>query len=400
MNFETIAAIVFLILLTIFVYLNRKNLDTKQIIPYFLYFSMYKTKIGIDLMDSAAKKFRKFIKYLGYIGIAIGFLGMVFIGFTLVQSLIPIITKPEAAPGVGLVLPIKAKGIFFVPFFYWIISIFVIAVVHEFAHGLVARAHNLKVKSSGFAFLALIMPIIPAAFVEPDEKELRKRSHKEQLSVFAAGPLANIITAFMFLAILSIIIVPVVSAMIEYNGVKFTDYYKDNKTYPAEMAGIKIGEIINEIDNKPTPYLENMTMILKSKKPGDIVTIKTDKSAYEVKLEKSPENESIAFIGISQAEQSTKIKDSVKAKYGEFLPNSILWIAGLFVFLYVLNLGIGLFNLVPIGPIDGGRMLQLPLQKYFGQEKGNKILVYVSLVFFIIIIMNLGAGFGLFGLLN
>ncbi len=396
MNFETIAAIVFLIALTIFVYLKRKNLDTKQIIPYFLYFSMYKTKIGINLMDSMAKKFRKFVQYLGYFGIAVGFLGMAFIGFTLIQSLVPIITRPEAAPGVGLVLPIKAKGIFFVPFFYWIISIFVIAVVHEFAHGLVARAHNLKVKSSGFAFLALIVPIIPAAFVEPDEKELRKRPHKEQLSVFAAGPLANIITAFLFLAILSLLMVPLVNVMIEYNGVKFSDYAKGNITYPAEMAGIKIGEIIQEIDNKPTPYLANMTFVLGSKKPGDIVEIKTDKSSYKIKLEKNPGNESAAFMGISQPEQSTKIKDDVKARYGELLPNSISWTAGLFVFLYILNLGIGLFNLVPIGPLDGGRMLQLPLHKYFGQEKGNKILVYVSLVFFIIIVMNIGAGFGLF----
>ena len=70
MDFQTIAAFVFLVLLTIFVYLKRNNLDTKQIIPHILYFSMYKTKIGIRLMDSAAKKFRKFVQYLGYFGIA------------------------------------------------------------------------------------------------------------------------------------------------------------------------------------------------------------------------------------------------------------------------------------------------------------------------------------------
>lgn len=401
MDFETIAAIVFLILLTIFVYLKRKNLDTKQIIPYILYFSLYRTKIGISLMDSAAKKFRKIVQYLGYFGIFIGFLGMVFICFFLIKDLIPAITKPEAAAGVGLVLPIKAKGIFYVPFFYWIISIFVIAVVHEFSHGLVARAHNLKVKSSGFAFLGLIVPIIPAAFVEPDEKELRKRSYKEQLSVFAAGPLSNIITAFVFLAVLSFVMVPLVSAIIEPNGVKFSDYYKSgNRTYPAENAGISVGENIHEIDGRQIVYIANMTSVLGSKKPGDIVEIKTDKSDYRIKLEKNPGNESAAFMGISQPEQSTKIKDSIKAQYGELLPNSISWTAGLFIFLYILNLGIGLFNLVPIGPLDGGRMLQLPLHKYFGEKRGNRILAYVSLVFFIIILMNVGAGFGLFKFLS
>ncbi len=390
------AAIIFLGLLTLFVYIKRKNLDTKHLIPHVIYFSMYRTKIGLRLMDSIAKKFRKLVQYIGYFGILIGFLGMAFICFFLIKDLIPIVTEPEAAQGVGLVLPIKAKGIFFVPFFYWIISIFVIAAVHEFSHGLVAKAHNMKVKSSGFAFLALIVPIIPAAFVEPDEKQLRKRPQKEQLSVFAAGPLANIITALLCLGILSFVMVPIVNAAIEPNGVKFAEYYRNGKIYPAENAGIEVGEIIREIDNNPTPYVANMTEILGSKKPGETIKIKTDKSAYQIILDKNPENESAAFIGISQIEQSTEIKEDVRARYGKFLPDAMIWIAGLFVFLYILNLGIGLFNLVPIGPLDGGRMLQLPLHRYFGQEKGNKVLAYVSLVFFVIILVNVFAGFGLF----
>ena len=187
-EFETIAAVLFLIILTFFVFLKRKNLDTKQIIPYFLYFSMYKTTWGLRLMNSLAKKYRKPMLYLGYFGIFVGFIGMILISYGLINNIYILFTKPEAAPGVGLVLPFKAKGIFYVPFFYWIISIFVIATVHEFSHGLIAIANKLKVKSSGFAFLALIVPIIPAAFVEPDEKELRKRPHKQQLSIFAAGP--------------------------------------------------------------------------------------------------------------------------------------------------------------------------------------------------------------------
>ena len=34
----------------------------------------------------------------------------------------------------------------------------------------------------------------------------------------------------------------------------------------------------------------------------------------------------------------------------------------------MLNFGIGLFNLVPVGPIDGGRMFQLAMYKLFGKE--------------------------------
>ncbi|MBI2558633.1 site-2 protease family protein [Candidatus Woesearchaeota archaeon] len=391
-DFQIIAAFVFLILLSIILYLKRKNLDTKQIIPYFLYFSMYRTKFGLNLMDSVSKKYRKFMVYLGYAGILIGFLGMALISYGLVNNLYVLFTKPEAAPGVGLVLPFKAKGIFYVPFFYWIISIFVIAVVHEFAHGLIARAHNLKVKSSGFAFLGLIVPVIPAAFVEPDEKALRKRPHKEQLSVFAAGPFSNIVIAFLFMAIASFVIAPIVNGIMEPNGVKITDYVSGNQTFPAENSGMRIGEIILEVDNKPTPYIDNLSTIMKTKKPGETATVKTDKSTYQIKLAKNPENESLAYLG-AYLEQSTKVKDSLKTAYGEFIADSLIWVYGLFAILFILNFGIGLFNLVPLGPLDGGRMLQLALHKFFDKEKGDKVFYYVGIFFLVIIFVNIVSGF-------
>ncbi len=392
LDFQTTASIVFLVVLTILVFLKRKNLDTKQIVPYILYFSMYKTTWGLKLMNSLAKKYRKFVIYIGYLGILAGFLGMILISYGLINNIFVLFTKPEATPGVGLVLPFKAKGIFYVPFFYWVISIFVIAVVHEFSHGLIARAHNLKVKSSGFAFLGLVIPIIPAAFVEPDEKELRKRPHKEQLSVFAAGPFSNIAIAFLFLAIASFVFAPIANAVIEPNGVKITDYVKSDEKFPAEKAGIKIGELVQQIDDKATPYINNLSTVLRSKNPNDIVTIKTDKSTYEIKLAKNPENESLAYIG-AYLEQSTKINDKIKDKYGQFLPNTLIWVYGLFVILVILNFGIGVFNLVPIGPLDGGRMLQLVLHKLFDKKKGNKIFYYTGMFFLVIIFINIVSGF-------
>ena len=392
MDFQTIAAIIFLAALTLILYLRRKNLDTKQIIPYFLYFSMYKTRLGLNFMDSASKRHRKLFIYVGYLGILVGFLGMIFISYELIKNIFMLFTSPKAMPGVGLVLPFKAKGVFFVPFFYWIISIFVIAVVHEFSHGLIARAHNLKVRSSGFAFLGFVIPIIPAAFVEPDEKELRKRPHKQQLSIFAAGPLSNIAIAFLFIGIASLIVSPIANAVIEPNGVKVVDYVRENGPFPAEISGIKIGETIQEIEGVQTPYREHLSMVLKSKKPHDIVAVKTDKSSYQIKLAKNPENESLAYIG-AYLEQDVKIKDNVKAVYGEFLPDALIWFYGLLIILFILNLGIGLFNLVPIGPLDGGRMMQLVLHRIFDKEKGDKVWNYIGLFFLILILVNVVAGF-------
>lgn len=391
-DFQTIAAIIFAVILSLILYARRKNLETKQIIPYLLYFSMYRTKYGLRLMDSWAKKYNKFVRFVGYLGILIGFIGMALISYSLISNLFHLFTKPEAAPGVGLVLPFKAKGVFYVPFFYWIISIFVIAVVHEFLHGLIARAHNLKVKSSGFAFVGLIIPVIPAAFVEPDEKELKKRPHKEQLSVFAAGPFANIITALLFFALASFAIAPLVNASIEANGVKITDYVKNENKFPAESNGIGIGETIHEVDGQSIAYVDNLSKVLRAKNPGDMIGIQTDKSYYNIKLATNPENESLAYIG-AYLGQSTKIKDNVKGKFGEFLPNTLVWLYELLIILVILNFGIGLFNLVPIGPLDGGRMLQLIMQRIFDKEKGDKVWSYTGIFFLVIIFVNIVFGF-------
>lgn len=389
-DFQTVAAIAFVVILALVLYLKRKNLETKQIIPYFLYFSMYKTKWGLKLMDSMAGRRRKFFVFLGYLGVAVGFIGMAMISYALVNNIYVLFTQPEAEPGVGLVLPFKAKGVFFVPFFYWIIAIFVIAVVHEFAHGLIARAHKMKVKSSGFAFLGLIIPIIPAAFVEPDEKELKKRPHREQLSVFAAGPFSNIAFAFLFLAIASFVLAPMANAVIEPDGVRIAEYVEGE--FPAETSGIKIGEVIHKIDKVPTLYVSNLSSVLKGKKPNELVTITTDKSTYKVKLAENPDNSSMAYLG-AYLEQGTKINDDVRARFGEFLPNALIWVYGLFVILVILNLGIGLFNLVPIGPLDGGRMLQLALHRIFDEKRGNRYWNYIGLFFLVLILINIVSGF-------
>jgi len=497
-DFQTIAAALFLVILTIFVFLKRKKLDTKQVINYFVYFSVYRTTLGLKLMNSMAKYKKVVIYILSILGLTsisiisivpliektikglpyayeisvivaiiaiilacfsifipldykmpvVGFLGMIFIGFLLIYNVLILFTKPEAVSGVGLVLPFKAKGVFFVPFFYWIISIFVIAIAHEFSHGIAARTYNLKVKSSGFAFLGssfkgagiiiillslyikiksngytfsssfnffdysspdfwmiigivllvvslfknFIIPVIPAAFVEPDEKKLKKMPHKEQLSVFAAGPLANIALGLLFVAIASFVLAPLADAIIEPNGVKITDYVKDKQAYPAEKAGIKIGEVVQKIDGMPTPYMDNLSSVMKTKKPNDIIVLKTDKESYEVKLAKNPQNESTGYLG-AYLEQSAEIKENVKNVYGEFLPDALLWTYGLFVILFILNMGIGLFNLAPIGPLDGGRMLQLAMHKIFGTERGNKYWIYVGIFFLALILVNIAAGF-------
>ena len=389
MDIQAISAIIFVILLSLFLLTKRKQIKLQKIFFPLLYFYMYRTKIGINWMDRIAKKFPRQLNYISYFAIFIGFLGMVMICYALLSNIYTLLTQPAAAPGVGLVLPFAVKGAFYVPFFYWILSIFIIAVIHEFSHGVIARAYNLKVKSSGLAFLCVLLPVVPAAFVEPDEKQLKKKPGREQLFFFAAGPFSNILLAFIVLGISALVIAPVINSMVEFDGVAVTGVME---SYPAELAGIKEGEIIQGIDSTQLGYLSNFSNILQNKAAGEVVLIKTDKAMYSITLAENPENKSKGYLGV-YVQQSKKTKDSFKERFGGVIPDIILWLAGLAYWLYVLNLGIGLFNLVPIGPLDGGRMLGVALLKYFKKETADKIWKFTGAFFLTLVLINLAFAF-------
>lgn len=390
MDVQLIGAIIFFILMSIFLIIKRKNIHIQKIVFPILYFAMYKTQIGIKAMDSFAKRFKKPLHWLSYVSIAIGYLGMAVIVVSLVHNLWRIITSPDAAAGVALVLPFKVKGGFYVPFFYWIISIFIIALVHEFSHGIYARLHGMKIKSSGFAFLNIIIPILPAAFVEPDEEQLMKSSRKKQLDVFAAGPFSNILFAFIFLGLLMLLAGPIAGSVIENTGVGITGLMDEGSNYPAEKAGMGIDEVITQVEDIEITNIDEFMGVLQNSSPGDTISITTTEQNYEIELAQHPENKSMAILGV-MVNQDTGIKDSFIG--GKYIGAFIIWLMGLIYWLFVLNLGIGLFNLAPLGPIDGGRMLLVTLEKYMPKKRAETIWKNISFVFLILIAVNILAAF-------
>jgi len=380
LDFQSISAIVFLILLSVLLYFKRKKLTVQGKFP-FVYVLMYKTKFGLNLMESWARKYNKTLKFLGYAGIVVGFLGMILLAYALTQNVIDLFTKPEAAQGVGLVLPIQAKGVVFVPFFYWIIAIFVVILVHEFGHGVISRAHNIKVKSSGFGFAGVLIPILPLAFVEPDEKILRKRPHKQQLSVFAAGPFFNIAFGLIIVLFLLLVLGPIVKGIVEPTGVQITGFIEGD--YPAKQSGIEAGELVIRIDGKEITTLDGFSDLLEGIKPGSNIRLKTNVSTYNIVLAQNPEDNSKGYLGV-YVRQGSKIKDAFK---DSFAISVLIWFIGLIEWIYILNIGIGLFNLIPIGPVDGGRMMQIALYKFIPNKKiAEKVWHHISLIFLLVVV--------------
>ena len=376
-NFDFSLLLIFGLILGIILILNKKRLELQKIIFPVLYLVLYKTKWGLKAMDSFAKRISKKAKnVLSYTSITTGFIGMAFILFTFLQSVYRYIFIEKEMIVAPLLPGVTIPGLPRLSFIHWIIAIFVLATVHEFSHGFFARMYKIKVKSSGFAFFGILLPIIPAAFVEPDEKQLEKASKKAQLSILSAGTFANFITALVFLLILIFISTPLTAlALSGQQGILIAGVDSGG---PADNLGIESGERILALNNIETPTLSTFFDVLNKTSPFEKAELKTDKAVYYITLEENPQGEERGYIGLQLI---PKVNAGIKI---------LIWFNILIYWLFLTNLMVGLVNLLPIGIVDGGRMFYLVLLTIFKKEKiAKRTFTVVSVILLLMLLLFL-----------
>lgn len=378
MNLDLIFALVFYCLLILFLYKHKKNVQVQGKIV-----ALYRTRVGITLMDKIARACPRFLKVLGILGVIIGFVGMAVIFYLLAKGTFDLIFVPSAQPAVAPVIPgIKIPGLPVLSFWHWILAIFFVAVVHEYSHGIFARVYGTKVKSSG---IALFGPIL-GAFVEPDEKQLQKRSRAAQLSVFAAGPFSNILWGVLFLLLFNGVTAPLYNAIFEGDGIVVNSLVEGN---PVAATGIETPFTIHGVNHYPTPNITAFLDKANDLSPGDRVTLTTDKGDITFTAAENPANKSRAFMGIAGLELNKKVRSGITTTYGQFLPGAFTWIHMLVFWMIVVNIGVGLFNLLPLGPIDGGRMFLTASLAFFTPQKAKQVWLFVTFLCLLLIFMNL-----------
>lgn len=378
MNYDIILAIGFYLVLYLIFIIYRKRFDVQNKV-----FILYRTKLGLKLMDNIAVKFPRFLDMLGFLGVVSGFVGMAFIFWILIKGTYALFFVENAIPVLSPVLPgVKIAGLPVLSFWHWIIAILVIATIHEFFHGIYARRKDIKIKSSGFAFLGPLL----AAFVEPDEKQMEKKSNYSQLQILSAGPFANILLAGVLFLIIGLILNPIGSAIIEERGVVINSI---DKTMPIYATKIKEGMTIEEIDGKIVNNRIEFVEAINNYEPGKSVFVKANGNYYEILFGKNPKNESKAMMGVVVAPISIGLKDSIKEQYFNFYP-AYNWIYELVFWLFVISLGVGLFNLLPLGPVDGGRMFYVAMLGIFKNENAaKKIYLFATWACLLLIFINL-----------
>ncbi len=363
----------FYLLIGILLFVYRKKFQFQ-----FKVIALYRTTLGLGLMDRIASRHRELVKLLGYIGIGVGFVSMLFIVFLLLQSVFTLITVPNAPSPISPVLPgIRIPGVpegFFVPFVQGIIAIFIIAVVHEFAHGVVARAHDVKVKSSG---PAIIGPIF-AAFVEPDDKQMAKKPDVVNYSILAAGTFSNLVLAFVVLFLLSSVFAPVSSAFFPQQGVVLKSV---EAGLPAAGAGLLPGMAITAINGQPVISNNDALSALQLVRPNQTAVFSTGSGDFPVVAGVNSKAPGRGYFGIVI---EPVLKNQHTRYFGVFS-----WLQGLMALIATLSFGIGLANMIPVGPIDGGKMLHIALARIKGSEKARKTFGRLSLLLLLVILFLL-----------
>lgn len=382
MNFDHIAFIVFVIIITIFLIFKRKKITVQKLLFPLFYFVLYRTNFGLKWMDRVSSKHRNLVRLFGYVCIGFGFVGLIVISLVIFVSMLKFFIAPKVTEtGMALVLPgTTIPGVGYLSFFYFIISILILAIVHEFAHGVVIRAHNIKVKSSGFAFLCLLLPIIPAAFVEPDEKEMAKRKSHVQYSILSAGPISNVLFAFIFLVLLISVFVPIENSITEPIGFTF-----DTKEgYPASV--IESGTLIDSFDGeKVTNYNSFFEKMGVCVGVNETVYLGSGNKTYSLVTVAHPDNQDKGFIGVNRIRNKTEPKQGFETIFKIFM-----WFKGLFIWLWILNISIGLINLLPIYITDGAKMLLIALQDSIkDKKKALKIWGMINSLFVFLILVGI-----------
>ncbi|MDK2782853.1 MAG: hypothetical protein PWQ32_442 [Thermococcaceae archaeon] len=355
---------------------GRKGEEKEEGLQVDLFIAIWRTKRFVNFIDKVGIKYRKFWKGYSTAGIIVGFIGMAYVFYTLFTLAMQNLRTKAATPGVQLVIP----GVT-IPLWYGLIGLIVVMFVHELSHGFVARAENLPLKSVGL----VLFFVIPGAFVEPDEEKLTKAPLLSRLRVYAAGSMGNIVTALLALLLLSYALNPI----LEPAGVEVSKLAPEG---PARSY-LQEGDIIVGINGQHIATVEEFFDIMNKTKAGETITIevlrKGKKEILNIPLGSHPDNPEKGYLGVYPAQHIT----SKVGFSGIVLPLafSLYWI-------HVLNLGIGLMNLFPLVPLDGGKMIDDVLKAVLPSKVAREITyLFVGIGLFLLAVNLFPALRGLLG---
>ncbi|HJL67851.1 MAG TPA: site-2 protease family protein, partial [Nitrosopumilus sp.] len=252
---------------------------------------------------------------------------------------------------------------------YFLLSIPIVLVIHEGAHGIVAALEKIKIKTGGFAiFIAMF-----AGFVEPDEEEFEKAKKISKMRVIGAGATSNVIFALALGVILltnpffaMVLPEPLLSVFYDLpEGVLILSIMENSG---AEQAGLLANDIITSINDIPIRSPADFPSL----NPGEMASVSVLRDSqpldFGVTIMPAPEDPERGLIGIMR-DNSFAYKPVM---------NFIEWndpnVSMFLLWLWMISFFIGIINMLPLPILDGGKFIHIIIDKRISDKSVNIVM--------------------------
>jgi membrane-associated protease RseP (regulator of RpoE activity) len=356
------------------------------------------TPFGLEFFDKvakwrAAKIYADFNTYLMPLitGLAI---------FLILGSLAILVANSAAREGVASIGPqanLLIPGLNpYLPITYGWIALVVTIIIHEAGHGIVARVYNIRVDSTGIV-LFLGLPI--GAFVNIERDELNRATLKQKSAVLTAGPMNNMILAGVSLLALFLVISTLTPLPPDPSAPQFGVMVMTvNGGSLAQSIGMESESVIQYVGGQQVRTIDDLGTLLRANlgttvditwinQGGETITrqaalpaaveqgrgvlgvtvtmLSPDPQAVLDRYESAFSTNPLALLLPPTIQQgAVPYSDLMAPKYeSSALGSAYAPVANMLFWLWFINFNVGIFNALPIGPLDGGQLYGALIEK-------------------------------------
>jgi len=349
------------------------------------------TPFGLEFFDKVAKWriARWYARFNTYLMPAITALAI----FLIVGALMGVLANAQAREGmrgIGPAANLLIPGVNpFLPITYGLAALVITIIIHEAGHGIVARVHNIRVDSTG---IVLFLGIPVGAFVNIERDELNRATLKQKSAVLTAGPLNNMILAGACLLAMYFVVSTLSPLPPDPSAPQFgVTVVSVNGGSLAEGMGIEAESVIQYIAGQQITSLEDLSENLRRNLGNTVEITWVNKAGNtivrQVTLPPAVEP-GRGTLGISVTVLSPdpqEVLDTYKNQFSQyplailipptlqqgFVPfsdfmapkytssvfgDSFAAVANMLFWLWFINFNVGIFNALPLGPLDGGQL--------------------------------------------
>jgi len=278
-------------------------------------------------------------------------------------------------------------------FAVWFAFVVTIA-IHEFGHGILCRVEKIAVR--GMGALVAVIPI--GFFVEPDEEQLEKTRGMSKIRMFGAGITNNIVVG----VICFVVMILLVGMAVPAGEPVIAGVYQN---YSAWQADVPTPSVISSVNGIAVQDRDDVSSLLNATRPGDTVALgilhQGTAETYHLNLSSWPEElgpRESGFMGVYYYDGGAVV-DAVKNSFsftgfirlitvpfdptmnGQMMrilafetpesqyyqvPFPLFWgVIHLLFWCGWININVGIFNAIPMVPLDGGYILKEGVERLF-----------------------------------